>query len=62
MRPEGSDCRLLVVTVERHEAVVVQLQLNPEALQRYVMSPDRSVLSHISRNVHSSSRGRDLEP
>ncbi len=61
MRPEGSDWRLLLVTVERHEAVVVQLQLNPDALQRYVMSPDRSVLSHISHNMHSS-RDRDLDP
>src|SRR5215472_115711 len=30
LRPEGNDCRLLVVSVERHEAVVVGLQLNPE--------------------------------
>ena len=33
MRPEGDDWRLLVVTVERHEAVVVQVQLNADALR-----------------------------
>jgi hypothetical protein len=39
MRPEGRDCRLLVTTVERHEAVVVQLKLNPEGVQRWVHYP-----------------------
>ncbi|HWZ32090.1 MAG TPA: hypothetical protein VNX18_12185 [Bryobacteraceae bacterium] len=62
MRPEGNDWRLLLVTVERHEAVVVQLQLNPDALQRWIVSPGDSVLSHISHQTHSSGRSRDLDP
>ena len=57
MRPEGNDWRLLLVTVERHEAVVVQVQLNPDALQRWMMSPGQSAISHISHN-----RSRDLDP
>lgn len=62
MRPEGSDCRLLVVTVERHEAVVVELQLNPEALQRWVRTPERNVLNHFGHEARTSARNRDLEP
>jgi hypothetical protein len=57
MRPDGNDWRLLIVTVERHDAVVVQVQLNPDALQRWVTSPGESALSRIS---HSHSR--DLNP
>ncbi len=53
MRPEGNDCRLLVVTVEQHEATVVQLQLNPEGLQRWIKDPVRSAMH---------SRSRDLDP
>ena len=56
MRPEGNDWRLLVVTVERHEAVVVQVQLNADALQRWVMAPGESALSRISHT-----RSRDLD-
>jgi hypothetical protein len=42
MRPHGRDCKLLVATVERNEATVVQLELNPEALQRWIDSPGES--------------------
>jgi len=58
MRPEGNDWRLLVVSVERNEAVAVQLQLNPDALQRYVMLPREQVL----HGRHSWMASRDLDP
>ena len=32
MRSEGRNCRLLVTSIEREEATVVQLKLNPEGL------------------------------
>jgi hypothetical protein len=44
MRPVGNDCKLLVVSVERHEATVVQLELNPDALARWVTLPRESIL------------------
>ena len=56
MRPEGNDCRLLVVSVERHEATVVQLQLNPDALQRWLVMPRESMTRF------GNSRSRDLDP
>ena len=47
MRPDGNnDWKLLVVSVERHEATVVQLQLDPDALARWVTSPRDSVMHH----------------
>jgi hypothetical protein len=58
MRPEGNDCRLLVITVEHHEATVVQLQLNPEGLQRWIKDPLHNAMMHSG----SHSRSRDLDP
>ena len=49
MRPEGNDWRLLVVSVERHEATVVQIQLNADGLERWVMVPREAALSHNHR-------------
>lgn len=43
MRMDGHDCKLLVTSVEPNEATVVQLRLNPEALQRWMTSPRDSV-------------------
>ena len=43
MRMEGRDCKLLVTSIEPNEATVVQLRLNPEALQRWMTSPRDSV-------------------
>lgn len=42
MRPHGNDAKMLITTIERHEATVVQLKLNPEALQRWLDQPLRS--------------------
>ncbi len=59
MRPEGNDWRLLVVSIERHEATVVQLQLNPDGLQRWLTFPRESVMTRLGT---SKSRDRDLDP
>jgi hypothetical protein len=41
MRQQGREWKLLVTAVERDEATVVQLLLNPDALARWVASPER---------------------
>jgi hypothetical protein len=42
MRQEGKEWKLLITAVERNEATVVQLLLNPEALARWMDSPEHS--------------------
>ena len=42
MRPDGNDTKMLITTIERNEATVIQLKLNPEALQRWLDQPRRS--------------------
>ncbi len=46
MRQQGRDWKLLVTTIERNEATVVQLMLNPDALERWMASPVESALHH----------------
>lgn len=46
MRMEGRDCRLLVTSIEPSEATVVELKLNPEALQKWMVSPRESAGHH----------------
>ena len=45
MRTEGKNCRLLVTSIERAEATVVELRLNPEGLLRWIASPQESAHS-----------------
>lgn len=45
MRTEGRDCNLLVASVERDEATLVQLRLNPEGFERWVSDPVVSALN-----------------
>jgi hypothetical protein len=40
MRQEGKDWKLLVTAIERDEATVVQLLLNPDALARWISAPE----------------------
>jgi hypothetical protein len=40
------DCKLLVVTLEPHEATVVGLKLNPEGLQVWLNHPEDTALHH----------------
>jgi hypothetical protein len=42
MRMEGHDCKLLVTSIEPNEATVVQLKLNPDTLQKWLVSPRES--------------------
>jgi hypothetical protein len=42
LRQEGKEWKLLVTAVERDEATVVQLLLDPDALARWMSSPERS--------------------
>jgi hypothetical protein len=37
---------LLIANIESKEATVVQLQLNPEALQKWMVSPRESAAHH----------------
>ncbi len=39
LRTEGRDCRILLTAIERDEATVIQLRLNPEGLQRWIAAP-----------------------
>ena len=41
MRQQGNEWKLLVTAIERDEATVVQLLLNPDALARWMASPER---------------------
>src|SRR6476659_3803664 len=52
LRTEGSDCRLLVTSIESTEATVVELKLNPEGLSRWISLPRES--------AHSGSGGPEL--
>lgn len=49
MRMEGRDCKFLVTSIEPNEATVVQLKLNPEALQKWLVSPRESAGHHWGR-------------
>ena len=49
MRMEGSDCKFLVTSIEPNEATVVQLKLNPEALQKWLVSPRETAGHHWGR-------------
>jgi hypothetical protein len=49
MARERSDCKLLVVTVETGEVTVVELKLNPEAIQAWLRAPDAEAVRNVSR-------------
>ena len=44
VRPEGRDCRFLITSIEPNEATVVELKLNPDALQKWLVSPRESAI------------------
>jgi hypothetical protein len=46
MRHENKGCRLLVASIEANEATVVQLNLNPDGVQRWLREPRKSAWSH----------------
>jgi hypothetical protein len=49
MRMEGRDCRFLVASIEPNEATVVEVKLNPEGLQKWLVSPRESAGHHWNR-------------
>ncbi len=50
LRPDGkNDLKLLVATVGSNEATVVQLKLNPAALERWLKSPQESIWKNRER-------------
>ena len=49
LRPEGRSCRLLVTSIERDQATVVELKLNPDGFERWISDPEESALSsHVT--------------
>jgi hypothetical protein len=49
MQQYRNDCRLLVVAIEVGEVTVVELKLNPEALQVWLRAPDAAAVRNVSR-------------
>jgi hypothetical protein len=49
MTPEQKDCKLLVVTFTGGELTLVQLRLNPEAIQALLRRPEKPVYRPASR-------------
>ncbi|MGP0076487.1 MAG: hypothetical protein ACLPWF_31620 [Bryobacteraceae bacterium] len=49
MTPEQKDCKLLVVSLASGELTLVQLRLNPEAVQALFRRPEKPVHSPLSR-------------
>jgi hypothetical protein len=49
MGDTGADCKLLVLTVEPGEATVVEVKLNPEALQVWLNHPEDAALHRHDR-------------
>ena len=46
MEEDREDCRLLVTTVETGEVTLVEVKLNPEALQVWLKYPEKTALHH----------------
>ena len=59
IRMEGHDYKLLVANIESNEATVVQLRLNPEALQKWIVSPRDSAAHHYGPQDVDKDRDRD---
>ena len=49
MQQYRNDCRLLVVAIEIGEVTIVELKLNPEALQVWLRAPDAEAVRNVSR-------------
>lgn len=46
MEEDRPDCKLLVTTVETGEVTLVEVKLNPEALQVWLKYPEKAALHH----------------
>jgi hypothetical protein len=49
MAEDRGDCKLLVMTLESHEATVVEIRLNPEGLQVWLNHPQETALHRHDR-------------
>ncbi len=49
MAQERNDCKLLVVTAQHGEVTVVELKLNPEAVQAWLRQPQTAAVQSASR-------------
>lgn len=61
VRPDGHDCKFLVASIEPDEATVVQLKLNPDALAKWLNSPQMAAArknwgEHDNGNHHDDDR------
>ena len=54
LQPDGKNVKLLVATVGRDDATVIDLKLNPDALARWLKSP--------TRRIWEKDRDDDREP
>lgn len=41
MREKGPDVTVLIATMQRDQVVVTEVQVNPDAMQRWMSSPDK---------------------
>jgi hypothetical protein len=49
MTQNRSDCKLLMVAIETGEATVMELRLNPEAIERWLREPEATAVQSVSR-------------
>jgi hypothetical protein len=53
MHPAGNQCEMFMVSLERHDAVVMKMRLNPDAFQDWMDEPVR----HAHRPAHNGGAG-----
>jgi hypothetical protein len=58
-RPEGRDWRFLLTTIDRNNATVVELTLDPKAAERWFADPNGSVGSFRGEGRRNNSRSFD---
>jgi hypothetical protein len=49
MTQDRGDCKLLVAAIETGEITIVELKLNPEALQAWLREPEASAVRNVSQ-------------
>jgi hypothetical protein len=49
MTQDRNDCRLLVAAIENSEVTIVELKLNPEALQVWLREPKAAAARNVSQ-------------
>jgi hypothetical protein len=49
MTQDRNDCKLLVAAIENSEVTIVELKLNPEALQVWLREPKAAAARNVSQ-------------